>query len=126
MKISQELGDKSGVSKSLHQLGMLAQDTGDLAEARRLYQESMKISQELGDKSGIAITLAQSVCSWKRKKAHLDKALELIRQAEVHIPGIEKSNGGSSPERSERLEKKAGPEMLDESHEAIHKDLAMS
>ena len=46
MKISQELGDKSGVSRSLHQLGMLAQDMGDLDEARRLYQESMKIYQE--------------------------------------------------------------------------------
>ncbi len=57
MKISQDLGDKSGVSRSLHQLGMLAQDTGDLDEARRLYQESMKIYQDLGDRSGVSVSL---------------------------------------------------------------------
>ena len=59
MKISQDLGDKSGVSRSLHQLGNLAHDTGDLAEARRLYQESLKISQDLGDKSSVSRSLHQ-------------------------------------------------------------------
>jgi len=59
MKISQEIGDKSAVSKSLGQLGNLTYVTGDLAEARRLYLESMKISQELGDKSGVSKSLHQ-------------------------------------------------------------------
>ena len=59
LKISQDLGDKSGVSTSLGQLGNLAYVTGDLAEARRLYQESLKISQDLGDKSGVSKSLHQ-------------------------------------------------------------------
>ena len=59
LKISQELGYKSGMSRSLHQMGMLAQDTGKYDEARKLYQRSLKISQELGDKSGMSCSLHQ-------------------------------------------------------------------
>jgi tetratricopeptide (TPR) repeat protein len=47
------------VAKSLLQLGILAQVTGDYTEARRLYQESLKIKQELGDKSGVSASLGQ-------------------------------------------------------------------
>jgi len=43
----------------LHNLSMLAQATGDYAEARRLYQESLKIAEQLGDKSGVSISLHQ-------------------------------------------------------------------
>jgi tetratricopeptide (TPR) repeat protein len=56
-KACEELRDKAGVAISLHHLGMLAQATGDITEARRLYGESLKIAQELGDKSGVARSL---------------------------------------------------------------------
>jgi tetratricopeptide (TPR) repeat protein len=59
LRISQEMGDKSGVSRSLHLLGWLAQITGDLDEARRLYLESLKISQDLGDNDGVSASLHQ-------------------------------------------------------------------
>jgi len=59
LRISQEMGDKSGVSRSLHLLGWLAQITGDLDEARRLNLVSLKISQELGDKKGVSRSLHQ-------------------------------------------------------------------
>jgi hypothetical protein len=59
LKIEKELGDKSGIADSLHQMGMIAQRQGDYAEAMRLYNESLKIEKELGDKSGIAITFGQ-------------------------------------------------------------------
>ncbi len=55
--IKQELRDKSGMASTLHQMGILAQQTGDMVEARRLYRESLKIEKELGDKSGMAVTL---------------------------------------------------------------------
>ena len=45
------------MSSSLHQLGMLAQATGEYDEARKLYQQSLKIDQELGDKSGVSSSL---------------------------------------------------------------------
>jgi tetratricopeptide (TPR) repeat protein len=65
---------------------MLAQDTGDLAEARRLYEQSLQISRELGDKWGIAHSLGQlgnlESDIGDIKKAHLDyqECLTLFRE----------------------------------------------
>ena len=57
LKLSESLGDKSGVARLRLNLGTLAQITGDLDKARRLYEESLKTFQELGDKSGVARSL---------------------------------------------------------------------
>ena len=58
-KLYRELGDKGDMSKLLHQLGTLAQDTGQYDEARKLYQQSMEIERELGDKMGHCFFRAQ-------------------------------------------------------------------
>jgi len=42
-----------------HNLGVLAQDTGDYGQARQFYQESLRIAEELGDRAGVAQTLHQ-------------------------------------------------------------------
>ena len=42
-----------------HNLGVLAQDTGDYGQARRLYEESLRIKEELGNRAGVATTLHQ-------------------------------------------------------------------
>src|SRR5581483_11816557 len=55
--ISQELNDKSWSAGLKHNLGALAQETGDLAEARRLFEESLEIERELGDEHGVASAL---------------------------------------------------------------------
>ena len=60
---------------------MLAQGTGDLAEARHLYDQSLQLKRELGDKQGIAITLAQTALL-EEQEGNLAQALSLIRQAE--------------------------------------------
>ena len=59
LKIAEELGDKAGVARSLHQLGMIQQDQGNYGEAVRLYEESLKVFEELGDKAGVATSLHQ-------------------------------------------------------------------
>ncbi len=51
-------GEKT-IAAALHQLGVIAQDQGEVAEARRLYGESLAISERLGDQRGRAITLHQ-------------------------------------------------------------------
>ena len=75
----QELGDKSGVARSLHQLGMLAQAHRRLRRGRKLYQQSLEIMQELGDNSGISARCT----SWAL--AHLtgdyDEAGKLYQQS---------------------------------------------
>ena len=42
-----------------HNLGVLAQDTGDYGQARQFHQESLRIKEELGDRAGVAISLGQ-------------------------------------------------------------------
>ncbi len=52
-------GYKSGIAKTLHQLGMIHQDQGNYEEAVKKYNQSLKIAEELGGKNGIASTLHQ-------------------------------------------------------------------
>ena len=40
-------------------MGRLAQDQGELEEARRLYDESLEIKKRLGNQNGVALTLGQ-------------------------------------------------------------------
>ncbi len=50
-------GDKRETAAFVHNLAILAQNTGNLDEARRLYRASLDIAEELGDRAGIANTL---------------------------------------------------------------------
>ena len=59
MNIFEELGNKSGIAITLHQLGMIHQHQGRYDDAVKSYKESMKISEKLGDKSGISNSLGQ-------------------------------------------------------------------
>ena len=43
----------------LHNMGMLEQDTGNYAQAHRLYLQSLEINERLGDRAGVAYTLGQ-------------------------------------------------------------------
>ncbi len=59
-KISaQELNDLTSASSSLHQIGMICEDTNRFADALDYYQQSLEISQELGNRVGEASTLHQ-------------------------------------------------------------------
>ena len=59
LDLAKDLGDKSGIARSLHQLGMVHQDQGNYPEAVKLYEQSLDIKKDLGDKSGIASSLGQ-------------------------------------------------------------------
>jgi tetratricopeptide (TPR) repeat protein len=105
IKATKELGDKSGMAITLHQMGNLAYVTGDLPEARRLYQESLKIKLELGDKRGMAITLAQSALL-EEKEDNIKKALDLIKRAEDMFLELESPMAEQARSVRERVEKK--------------------
>jgi len=44
--------------------GWLANDTGQFAEARRLYEEGLVICREIGDRQGTAWALARLGLAW--------------------------------------------------------------
>jgi non-specific serine/threonine protein kinase len=54
---ARELGEMNLIAWTLHQLGHLSRDRGELAEARAQYEASLRIWRERGDARGIAITL---------------------------------------------------------------------
>jgi tetratricopeptide (TPR) repeat protein len=60
-----------------HNLGVLAQDTGDYGQARRLYEESLRIEEELGNRAGVATTTAQ-LALLEEAEGNLERALELM------------------------------------------------
>ena len=45
--IKKKLGDQSGIARSMHNLGMLAEKQGDRAEALRLFRQSLGILEKL-------------------------------------------------------------------------------
>ena len=104
MKIAKELGDKSVESKSLHQMGMLAQGAGEHDEARQLYQQSLKIKQELGDKSGMANSQAQ-LALLEEKMGNINEAIRLIRLAEAAFRELGSPYSQQAQKDRERLEK---------------------
>ena len=52
-------GDRPRLAITYHQLGMVAQDRGDLTSAEDWYRKSLAIEEELGDRPGMASTYHQ-------------------------------------------------------------------
>ena len=80
MNIKKELGDKSGIAQSLHQLGMVHYVQGNYSEAVELCQQSLEIKKELGDKSGIAQSLHQ-LGNVHYLQGNYSEAVELYQQS---------------------------------------------
>jgi tetratricopeptide (TPR) repeat protein len=59
LKIAEGLGDRKGVSDSLHQIAMIHQRRGEYEAALELYERSLKMNEELGDRAGVASSLHQ-------------------------------------------------------------------
>ena len=57
LRISRDMGDKSGIKDTLVRLGILEYDQGRFEEAAKSYEESLVINRESGDKLSIAILL---------------------------------------------------------------------
>ena len=47
LDIKQQMGHRGGIAKTLHQLGTLAEESGDLKEAERLFAESLSTLEAL-------------------------------------------------------------------------------
>jgi tetratricopeptide (TPR) repeat protein len=80
LKIHEELGDKSGISRTLHQLANIHYLQGNYDRAMELYNKSLKIHEELGDKSGISRTLHQ-LAMIEQDKGNYDGAMELYNKS---------------------------------------------
>jgi tetratricopeptide (TPR) repeat protein len=59
LRDARRLGDADNVARCLNNLGSVAHATGDLAEARRLYDECRAVFEERGDRTGAAWAINQ-------------------------------------------------------------------
>ena len=59
LKIKEEIGDKSGISGSYHNIGAIYQQKGEYKKAIEFYNKSLKIKEEIGDINGIALSNGQ-------------------------------------------------------------------
>jgi tetratricopeptide (TPR) repeat protein len=57
IEAAEMLEDRKNMAGWVHDLGILAQSTGEYDEAHRLYRQSMEIFRDLGDKSGLSSSL---------------------------------------------------------------------
>ena len=57
LELRRKLGDRSAVSTTTCDLGLVVFDEGDVDEARALFEQSLALDRELGDRGGEAINL---------------------------------------------------------------------
>ena len=80
LKISQEIGDKSGEGTTLNNISQIFKARGDYDTALRYLQQSLKIRQEIGDKSGEGTTL-NNISSLYHARGDYDTALRYLQQS---------------------------------------------
>jgi len=82
LKISEEDGNKTGISKACANIGSVYADQENYTKALEYYFKALKISQELGDKRGIARKLGNIGTIYKEiKPPDYPKALEYYVKA---------------------------------------------
>ncbi|MCJ7668080.1 MAG: tetratricopeptide repeat protein, partial [Anaerolineae bacterium] len=79
-EIKRDLGDQAGIAKSLHQLGIIAQDQGEHQQAKELYNQSLEIERTLGDQAGIAASLFQ-LGRVAEDEGKSDEAIRLFKES---------------------------------------------
>ncbi len=80
LKISQEIGDKSGEGTTLNNISQIFDARGDYDSALDFLQQSLKISQEIGDKSGEGTTL-NNMATTAHARGDYDTALDFLQQS---------------------------------------------
>jgi tetratricopeptide (TPR) repeat protein len=85
---------------------MMAQDTGDLAEACRMYEQSLQIDRELGDKRGIASTLHQ-LGTLAEAEGHLAEALQLFEESFRMLNELQSPNAKVAQDSMARVREKS-------------------
>ena len=78
-------GDKGHQSTLVHNLGIVVQDQGDYAAARRYYGQSLEIKQALGDRAGVSRSLhqlgmlAQAQGDYAAARRYYEQSLEIAQ-----------------------------------------------
>jgi tetratricopeptide (TPR) repeat protein len=81
LKIKEELGDKSGIAKTLHQLGRINEEQKDYKEAMRKYWIALSILKELGSPDAKIVERSLARLREKMGEKEFEKAWEEIEKS---------------------------------------------
>jgi tetratricopeptide (TPR) repeat protein len=112
-KIAEELGDRVGVSKSLHQIGNIHYLRRDYERALCLYEQARKIEEEIGDRLSSAISHGQMGQLLKRT-GHYTQALEHSLEALSICMSLKVPQVRSAMNDFRDLRRAWGPQGFDE------------
>ena len=85
-KLSRELGDKSGMARSLHNSGMVSSLQGDYAAAKASYEAALALLKETGDKREMAAlttslgNVANYLQDYETARRYQEKSVSLFRE----------------------------------------------
>ena len=79
--ISEEIGDKRGISASLNNIGALYMNQGQGVRALEFFTKSLKIREEIGDKLGIGTCLLNIGVLYDEQGGNETKALEFYNKS---------------------------------------------
>ena len=85
-------GDRNGVGTELNDIGYAQAQQGNLAEAKRLWQEAAQNFREVGNDAGVAATLA-NVAAIVYTEGNLAEAKALFREALPRYHKVDDSDG---------------------------------
>jgi tetratricopeptide (TPR) repeat protein len=80
LKISEQIGDKSGEGKTLNNISQIYDARGDLDTALRYLEQSLKISEQIGDKAGEGKRL-NNISQIYQARGDYDTALRYLEQS---------------------------------------------
>ncbi|SFE40350.1 Tetratricopeptide repeat-containing protein [Thermoflexibacter ruber] len=101
LKIDEELGNQTGISRDLNNLGVVYSAKGEIDKALKYYEQSFKIDHFINDNSKLSITLNNIGVIYYQKK-QLSKALDYFwkglieaeKQQDKHRVGVSLNNIG--------------------------------
>jgi len=108
LELWERIGNVQGKAATLHQLGILSANRGEVEQAISLYQQSLEIKERIGDVQGKAATLcwlghlAAQQGEYARAIAYLQPALEIFQRIKspnaqkvrVLLEGVQQQAGG--------------------------------
>jgi hypothetical protein len=80
LSLFEQIGNVQGKAATLHQLGILKANTGDIERAIALWEQSLEIKERIGDVGGKAVTLG-NLASWAGETGDKARQLDLNLQA---------------------------------------------
>ncbi|GAB4489396.1 MAG: hypothetical protein OHK0045_12480 [Raineya sp.] len=80
LKISEEIADNKGISRTLNNIGILAQSQKDYPKAKKFYEKSVEIALKSQEKNGLASTY-NSLARLHQEQNLLDEALLFYEKA---------------------------------------------